>query len=96
MKIKNIIAFVTVAAISGTIGYNVNNKPVYSDLMQAVEKQDNIVTLVNSEGESFTYEEEFTLYLGEYYNVTFRDAGKRGSIYDDEIVSVTYEAIDLF
>ena len=91
MKIKSLVPLLLTAVTFEFIGYHYANKPVYSDLMQAIEEQNCVVTFVNSEGEAFEYESEFKFYLSEYYNVTFRDTGKQG-----QIIDVTYEAIDLF
>ena len=57
-----------------------------------------LVTLENSNGFQFQYFDDMDddITVGKYYNVTMLDSGKQEYIYDDKIINIRYERVDMF
>lgn len=102
MKKKNwiLIILAVVSTFNGYIRGKQEVNKTYSDLMivTEIDHESGLVTLENSNGLQYSYYDnmEDDITIGEYYNVTMLDTGKQNYIYDDEIVNVRYERIDMF
>lgn len=52
--------------------------------------------MTDCNGNTFTYWlDDMDIEVGDYYSAVMEDCGKRNWIYDDEIVSIRYERVDL-
>lgn len=106
MKKKNLInlfCLIILAIVSTFNGYIHGEQEVnktYSDLMivTEVDYESGLVTLENSNGFQFQYFDDMKddITVGEYYNVTMLDSGKQKYIYDDKIINIRYERVNMF
>lgn len=100
---KNRLIYVALLAIVGLSGFVSGKQQVnktYSDLMivTEIDRESGLVTLENSSGVQYSYYDDMEddIDVNDYLDVTMFDTGKQNYIYDDEIVNVRYERIDLF
>ena len=100
LKLTCLITLAIVSTYNGYIHGAEQVNKTYSDLMVVTEidYESGLVTLENSNGIQYSYYDnmEDDITVGEYYDVTMFDAGKENYIYDDEVVNIRYERVDMF